>query len=515
MRALPIFLLLTAPAAWAISVSEPAREIRALWVDAFHEGIRTPAEANRLVTEARMAHINVLFVQVRRRGDALYRRSVDPPLDDPAYDPEFDALDYVLDLAHREGIQVHAWINATPVWHGVDPPRDPRHVFNRHGLSQAGAENWLTMSRNGEARFPAGYFLDPGHPAAAAYLAEVYVNIARNYAVDGIHFDYIRYPETGERNRRGASVGYNPVSLERFRLATGRTDIPVPEDEQWMVWRREQVTQLVRRIYLEAKAVNPRIQVSAAAVAWGQPPIRESDFLRSAPVHEVFQDWHGWLKEGILDLAVPMNYARESDLNVRNWFDGWIRWEKRHKHGRQVAVGIGAYLNSKEANLAQIARVLEAESGRRVDGVSFFSYANPFAAQPETLDAATPGWTETADPAPRVLYLSAGTGSARGVFNQAASVPRPEQNLAHARGGVAGTVVSADGGVVDGARIRLRRTGWWPFRRSVRSNSDGNGYFGFANLNRGKYEVLVEGTSEKRTVLSVDRGRVSRVRLGE
>ncbi len=515
MRALPILLLLTAPAALAISVSGPTREIRALWVDAFHEGIRTPGEANRLVTEAKMAHINVLFVQVRRRGDALYRRSIDPPLDDPTYDPEFDALDYIVSLAHREGIQVHAWINATPVWHGMEPPRDPRHVFNRHGLSQAGAENWLTMNRNGEARFPAGYFLDPGHPAAAAYLAEVYLNIVRNYAVDGIHFDYIRYPETGERTLRGASVGYNPVSVERFQLATGRTDIPAPEDEQWMAWRREQVTQLVRRVYLEAKALNPSIQVSAAAVAWGRPPVKESDFLNATPGQQVFQDWHGWLKEGILDLAVPMNYARESDPSIRNWFDGWIRWEKRHKHGRQIAVGIGAYLNSREANLAQIARVLEADSGKRVDGVSFFSYANPFASRPETLDTATPGRVEEADATPRVLYLSAGTGSARAVFNQPASLPGSEQNLALARGGVAGTVVGADRSFIDGARIRLRRTGWWPFRRSVRTNSDGNGYFGFANLNPGKYEVLVEGVTPKRSVLDVDRGKISRVTLGE
>ena len=492
MRLLPIFLLFlpTAPPAWAISVSSQAREIRALWVDAFHEGIRTPAEANRLVTEARMARINVLFVQVRRRGDALYTKSIDPPLDDPAYDPGFDALAYIVDLAHREGIQVHAWLNATPAWQGVTPPRDPRHVFNRHGLSQAGAENWLTMNRHGKARFPAGYFLDPGHPAAAAYMAEVCLNVVRNYAVDGIHFDYIRYPETWERTPRGASVGYNQVSLQRFRLATGRNDTPDPGDEQWMAWRREQVTQLVRRIYFETKAVNPGIQVSAATVAWGKPPIRESDFLDAVPGQKVFQDWHGWLKEGILDLVVPMNYARESDLTVRRWFDGWVRWEKDHKHGRQLAVGIGAYLNSREANLAQIARALQTEPGRQIDGVCFFSYANPFASRHETLD------TAAAAPAKRMLYLSGLTSAARGVFDRPESAPGAEPVLAQARGDVAGTIPGTDGSFIDGARIPLQDAARLHSLRSARSSSDG-----------------VEGVIPKRTELNVDHSRAPRPTL--
>ncbi len=511
MRVLPIFLLLlvTDPPALAASVSDRAHEIRALWVDAFHEGIRTPAEANRLVIEARMARINVLFVQVRRRGDALYTRSIDPPLDDPAYDPGFDALAYIIDQAHKEGIQVHAWLNATPAWQGVNPPRDPRHVFNLHGLSKAGPENWLTMNRQGKTRFPTGYFLDPGHPAAAAYMAQVCLNVVRNYAVDGIHFDYIRYPETTERTSRGASVGYTPVSLQRFRLATGRKDTPEPGDEQWIAWRREQVTGLVRRIYLEAKSVKPDIQVSAAAVAWGKPPVKESDFLDAVPGQKVFQDWHGWLKEGILDLVVPMNYARETDPTVRRWFDGWIRWEKSHKHGRQLAVGIGAYLNSKEANLAQLARVLETGSGRQIDGVCFFSYANPFASRHETLDTAQPGRTGATGSAKRMLYLSADAGPVRGVTDQPAPGPTGERTLAHARGDAAGTAPGTESSYAVGAHNPLQGTGVLPSRGGVR----GGRYSGFPNLSPSKNGAAIEGIIPRRTELNVDQSKIPRVPL--
>ena len=200
-----------------------------------------------------------------------------------------------------------------PVWRDEAPPKDPRHVFNRHGITAVGDENWLTASPDGNQKFPVGYFLDPGHPAAAEYLAGIYLNIVRNYAVDGIHFDYVRYPETDDRLPRGATVGYNAVNLARFRRVTGRTDTPAPGDEAWMDWRRDQVTNLVRRVSIEARAINPRIKISAALIPWGQPPSNETDFEDAAPMQRIFQDWHQWLKDGLIDLGLPMNYASETD----------------------------------------------------------------------------------------------------------------------------------------------------------------------------------------------------------
>jgi uncharacterized lipoprotein YddW (UPF0748 family) len=245
-----------------------AQEIRAVWADGFHAGIRTAQEADQLVADARNANLNTVIVQVRRRGDSLYAKSIEPPAEDPAYDPAFDGIAYVIEAAHRAGLQVHAWINAMPIWRGNQPPpKDPAHVFRQHGLSAKGEDFWLTCSPEGEARFPVGYFIDPGHPAARDHLENIYLNIVRNYHVDGIHFDYIRYPETESKAGRGSPVGYNPASLARFRRQTGRSDTPAPDDGQWTAWRLKQVTQLVRRIYIEAKAIRPDIKISAATIS--------------------------------------------------------------------------------------------------------------------------------------------------------------------------------------------------------------------------------------------------------
>jgi len=509
-RCLAVLLLLTVlPACSQRSVpagvpaAGPTPELRALWVDGFHAGIRSPQEVAQLIADARRANVNTLIVQVRRRGDALYAKSFEPPVQDPAYDGLFDGLDAVLDAAHREGIEVHAWINAMPIWRDEAPPKDPRHVFNRHGPAQSGGDNWLTRSPEGGWKFPVGYFLDPGHPGAAAYLTEVYLNVVRNYPVDGIHFDYIRYPETEERPQRGAGVGYNETSLARFRRAAGRSDTPAPDDRFFTDWRRLQVTQLVRRIYIEAKALHPRLKVSAAAIAWGRPPANEREFLDASPGQRIFQDWNGWLKEGILDLAIPMNYAREADPVVRVWFDGWIRWEKRHRHGRQIAVGIGAYLNSKESIQAQLNRVREPIGADRTDGVSFFSYASMCAATRQ--DPSAPPAPPAAD---RFDFLSQG-GNAP--FAQPAPVPPMPWIDSPATGWIAGTAVGQDGTGIDAARIELRRAGWWPFRRTFRTVTDGNGWFGYAGVAPGRYQIRLPGSTP--TAVEVAAGIVTRVEL--
>ncbi len=480
---------------WADSDKSAQPEIRALWVDGFHAGIRTKAEADQLVADAGRAHINMLMVQVRRRGDAYYLQSLEPYVEDAPFDPAFDPLQYVIEAAHRAGIQVHAWINAAPLWRDQAPPHDPRHIYNQYGPGQSGEQNWLTAQHDGNVKFPVGYFLDIGHPAAADHIANVYLNVVRNYQVDGIHFDYIRYPETdGTQLPRGADVGYNATSLARFRHATGRTDTPEPGDEQWIAWRRQQVSQLVRRVYLEAKTINPHLIVSAAVIAWGRPPVSEADFANVAPMQRIFQDWHSWLQQGLLDAAFPMNYAAESNAQVKQWFDGWIAWEKEHKHDRLLAVGVGAYRNTPEQVLAQIGRVRTPVHRARADGVSLYSYSSPSSeAQPQVASV------ESAAPADRMAFLT------KEAFATAVTTPRMPWIQQPKRGYITGRLLAGD---VDGARVSIRKTHW--FARTQNIIADGNGYFGFAELKPGKYRVAAASRS---ATVEIVAGRATRADL--
>jgi len=382
-------------------------ELRAVWVDAFHDGVKTPEQVDQLVAWARSANLNALFVQVRRRGDAYYLQSFEPRTEDPDLAPGFDALQYLIEKAHQgpQRLQVHAWLATLPVWHQhTVPPLAPTHVFNQHGLVDDPAQTWLMLRDDGEAwagNSDGGiYYLDPGNPDAARYTTDVYLNVVRQYDLDGIHLDQVRYYE-GDALR----WGYNPTSVARFNQQFGRDPAsqPAPTDAAWIAWRRDQVTALVRRIYLEAKAIKPQLAVTAAVVAWGAGPRTADDWAHQAPFASVLQDWRGWLQEGIVDYVLPMDYYRENGQQAA-WFDTWTQWQAANSGRRGVVLGLGAYLNPLDGVLAQLGRA------RALNplGVAIYSYAVP---------------TRELEGASQV-DRDAFAAELRGIFSRPAPVPR-------------------------------------------------------------------------------------------
>jgi uncharacterized lipoprotein YddW (UPF0748 family) len=350
----------------AVGPPGPA-EFRALWVDAYHAGIKTPGQINTLVETARAASVNALVVQVRRRGDTYYPSAIDPWAPDAT--PGFDALAYLVAAAHQAGIEVHAWATTLAIWNDAPPPAEPDHTFNMHGLNATGRDAWLMATPEGNMLADV-YYLDPGHPDVVDYMVAVYEELVANYDLDGVHLDRVRYP--------GARWGYNPTSVARFLAATGASQAPDPADAVWAAWRRDQLTNLMRRIYLATTAIDPHIRVSVALSAVDRAPTDLRPWEETAPYSNHLQDWRGWLAEGILDLGLPMNYRNEADPVWAADFDRWIEWEKDHQYGRGVTVGTGLYLNDLADSMDQWRRVrLLSATGHRAAGLAGYSYATP------------------------------------------------------------------------------------------------------------------------------------------
>lgn len=447
-------------------VAPPITEYRALWVDGFHPGLQTPEQISQLIRDCQSISCNMLITQVRIHANALHAQSTEPR---SANFPEgFDPLTDVISKAHSASppIEVHAWLNAFPVWPtDADPPTDPGHILNTHGPSAQGADMWLALNEQGNTSGSGLYWLDPGHPDAAAYVVRQVVSVVKNYPVDGVHLDFIRYG--------GIQWGYNPVSLARFRTRYNRSDtsIPAPNDAQWSQWRRDQVTAVVRRIWLEATTIHPRIKVSAALIPWGDGPSTDAAWTDSAAYRTVFQDWRAWLQEGILDMAIPMNYFPDSTMASN--FDHWIEFEKNHRYNRHVIIGMGNYLNSLEETLAQIRRARgRSVSGAQADGLSIYAYHQTnkdnlsFA---QFVEATTLGTT----PSPAIP-----------VFAPNARIPAMPWKSEPTTGHLMGFVITNDK-PVDGASVTLAG----PARRTTAT--DGNGFYGFVDLPPAVYRVTV------------------------
>lgn len=392
LRWLPVLLALVllgsgplaTPPTPVAAAAQPRAEVRALWVDAFHDGIKSPAQVEKLVATARRANVNTLLVQVRKRGDLYYSGGPEPLADDVA--PGFDPLRALLEAAHGGSprLEVHAWLAVYPIWSKrTEPPTSPNHPFHLHGPGATGDANWLMQRDDGDSWTGESYWLDPGHPAVNGYLLDLMADLIKRYDIDGLHLDRLRYHQGdsvgGSYDRRW---GYNPASVIRFDLEQGRVGQPAPGDPAWAQYRRDRVTELLRRTRELKQTLRPDLKLSAALVPWGPGPQRDADWFETAAYSAVFQDWRAWLEAGLLDQAYMMNYYRESSQLQVGWLERWLAWQRSKSYGRQVVAGLGAYLNTPEATLQQARRALApGPDGSRLAGLAFYSYAVPDASR--------------------------------------------------------------------------------------------------------------------------------------
>ncbi len=510
-RFLTILLFLSATAVYG---EESRPEYRAYWVDTFRTPFATRADVDRIVDAAIESNANALFVQVRRRGDAWYLDAAEPLAE--AMDGTFDPLRALLDGAHARGIEVHAFVIVGAVFHGdpnTDPlPRDPNHVFLQHfwdaktSRPYRGARQWGTRTSNGRYQFASDWYIDLGHPDAAAYTAEVLLHLVRAYDIDGIHLDRIRYPEAP----RG-DVGYNETSVARFQARYGRP--PHAKDPLWNDWRREQVTSFVRRLTLGAKAIRPSITISAALIAWGGGPGASGGFANTDSYRVAFQDWDAWLREGIIDLASPMLYKREHAPAERKQFDDWLRFVVNTAHAnRRVAVpGIGAYLNSIEGTLRQARRTREANA----DGILFFAMGdtkpwsilanstnNAVKKNPYALPVAGVFTPKRPNEEFFAALRTSTATDGRTAFERMtgplfATTSPPPRRAEETTGSVMGNTG------VDGMLVTIESVGT---RTSRTTYTDGTGFFGMLGLAPGDYRVVTGGKS---AMVSVSARRVA------
>jgi uncharacterized lipoprotein YddW (UPF0748 family) len=491
-------------------------QFRAYWVDSFNPGLYTEAEIDRLVADARAANMNAIVAQVVRRADCFCNRSSMPRTEAEIDPSPFDPLQTLIDKAHAGGLEVHAWLNTTIMWGSDVPPRDAAHVFHAHGPSAGGRDNWVMLRHDGANRGANLYFFDPGHPDAADYIVNMFLSIVKNYDVDGINFDYVRYPDYNPAVNVPA-WGYNPVAVARFRAMTGRSDVPEPTDPQWMDWRRDQVTSIVRRVYLEASRVRPWIRVSADTVTYGSAPGSEAEWIETRPFREVLQDWRGWMKEGILDLNIPMNYRREQAAsepnNFRRMYEEWSDFIKDHQYNRQAAVGTALYLNSIQDSVIQIRKALSpSAAGNLARGWVGFSYHTP----DELVDARRRPPEEARLELSQALTASADSSSptSEPVFAFPASPPSMLWKLAPDTGHVRGTVSTSEGAGADQYVVNLYNAATNALVAARRT--DGSGWFGFVDLSPAQYRVSVEASGEAGTasaLATVIAGRVAPVAL--
>lgn len=302
----------------------PKHEVRAVWLTTIggldwpHGYSQSPSSAKRQQQELAAtldrlqgAGINTVLLQTRIRATTIYPSAFEPwdgcLSGIPGTSPGYDALAFAIEECHRRGMELHAWVVALPIgkWEGAGC----RRLRKRHPkmVRRIGNEGYM----------------NPERKETADYLALVCDEITANYDIDGLHLDYIRYPETWE--------------------------IKVPHGEA-----RENITRIVRRIHDKVKARKPWVKMSCSPIGKFSDLSRYSSHGWNA-YDKVCQDAQGWLREGLMDELFPMMYFRDDQF-----YPFAFDWQE-NACGRIVAPGLGIYfLSPKEKDwpLSDVSRQL-------------------------------------------------------------------------------------------------------------------------------------------------------------
>lgn len=350
--------------------SLPLTEGRGIWI--VRDTISSPEAVRMIVDRCYQAGFNALFVQVRGRGDAFYMSETEPRSDILADQPaDFDPLAMFIELAHEKNMQVHAWMNAFYTYQGGGAkPSSPKHVVNRH-------PEWVLTNRAGKSlaqytkeemseHHAEGIYLSPCIPAAREYLAGVYMEVVKKYDVDGIHFDFIRFPFSDNKIDGDWDLGYSKLAREAFKKEHGIDPLELDPKkrehvELWNNWRRTCVSRLVEDVNKKAHALKPNIRVSAAVL----------ERYHLARDCHCFQDWIEWLQSGKIDTCCVMAYSTDNPLVGQI-----IRMATENKGKGTIWAGLSGNWRRREGEgaMGSIMERVDIVRRHKPEGVMFFAY---------------------------------------------------------------------------------------------------------------------------------------------
>jgi uncharacterized lipoprotein YddW (UPF0748 family) len=307
--------------------AHPKHEVRAVWLTTIggldfpssyaHDGMGIKAQQQELchiLDRLKAVNVNTVLFHTRVRATTSYPSDIEPWdgsfSGKPGEWPGYDVLQFVIDECHRRGMELHAWVVTIPIG-----------KWNVIGCRELRKKYPSMLRRIGEEGF-----MNPESPMTAEYLTELCAEITQRYDIDGIHLDYIRYPET-------------------WPLAKNNSERAV---------RRRHITHIVECIHDRVKRLKPWVKMSCS-------PVGKYDDLSRYPsrgwnaYNRVSQEAQAWLRDGLMDQLYPMMYFAGNQF-----YPFAIDWQEQSA-GRTVAAGLGIYMlhpNERNWRLGEVQRQL-------------------------------------------------------------------------------------------------------------------------------------------------------------
>lgn len=252
------------------------------------------AELQAIVARVKSLGIKEIYFQIRPAGDALYASELDPwshvLTGQQGLSPGYDPLEYLIEIAKPEKIEIHAWANPYRAQAEKSPALASSHLAERipDSAYQYGDLLWF----------------DPGQKWVQDHTYEVLMDVVRRYDVDGIHLDDYFYPYP----KKGVPFP-DSRTYAAYKMYGGKLSLAD--------WRRDNVNKLVKRVSEGIRAENakkragkPRVKFSISPFGIYRPG-QPKGIVGLDQYNELYADPVLWLKEGWLDINIPQLYWKK------------------------------------------------------------------------------------------------------------------------------------------------------------------------------------------------------------
>ena len=339
---------------YAMIESHPV-ENRAVW---YRSSEKSDEEVRATVEKMKALGINAVYLETWYNGRFI-GYSDNELIAHSVPNGSYDALEGFVRICHENGIEVHAWVENFFV--GTVESQEQTN----QALSDYFEGRWL-MDCNGKNTFYYSVsntnfiFLNPYDTEVRKLLIDFYREIITKYDVDGLHLDYIRFPEL---NYGKDDFGYNADIVSAWQKENNTTVDPATltsgeQYESWITFRQEIINSFVAEVHGMICDTDPSVWLSAAVYP-GIPDIKE----------DIFQDCENWVQNGYMDELFSMSYGADNSYVSGNA----SKFAKLAGDSCFYSTGISAFGETVSMNFAlQMTEVTEMGA----DGVSIFSLAN-------------------------------------------------------------------------------------------------------------------------------------------
>ena len=333
-------------------------KLKGVWISCYELTFSDKSETgfttkiNQMFSDIKGKGFNAVFVHVRSHCDAYYKSNYFPYSsfisEKQGVNPGYDPLKIMCYFAKIYKLQIHAWIN-------------PFRISTTDDISILSTDNpalkYIKADSGEVKKTNIGYYFNPAYESVRKLIVKGVEEIAKNYTVDGMHFDDYFYPTTDASFDKKEYSDYKKNNNSSTTL----------ED-----FRRDNVNKLIKEVYNISHKYGKTFGISPHCSFYYNYNVQYGDVEK-------------WCNEdGYIDYIAPQIYfdfttKETTEDNQPLSFKGCLEYWLNKTKNNTVYIGLALYKSGTEGEWAEsnniIARQIKYLNSKSTNGFIIFSYS--------------------------------------------------------------------------------------------------------------------------------------------